>query len=224
MSDEKQNSKQLLPRIGSILLDLPWIEIIGEFWKITNKLMRGFASEGMYETLEYESTLELHNSKGTKATFKKRKKIRYLQDNIIAYHDHAWGDGRILLNYRTSRGKAVDRYRSGYKTYILISLREVKNRDDIDEFNIQWDIGDGFLTEDGYWSTDISQRTKHVKMSVIFPKARPPLQLLIEESNRKRTKMLGPDAKKRLPDGRWKVTWETDKPRLFEVYVLRWIW
>lgn len=224
MSNEKQNTKLLLPSIGTILLDLPWIEIIGELWKIGNKVMRGYASEGMYETLEYESTLELHTGKGTKATFKKRKKIRYLQDNIIAYHDYAWGDGKILLNYRTSRGKAVDRYRSGYKTYILISLREVKNRNDVDEFNIQWDIGDGFLTEDGYWSTDISQRTKQVKMSVIFPKTRPPMSLMIEESNRKRTKALGLEAKKRLPDGRWKVAWETDKPKLYEVYVLRWTW
>ena len=224
MPNANQNSKQLIPRIGTLLLDLPWIKIIGELWKISNKVMRGFAIEGMYETLEYESTLELHNSKGTKATFKKRKKIRYLQDNIIAYHDHAWGDGDILLNYRTTRGKQVDRYRSGYKTYILLSLREVKNRGDIDEFNIQWDIHNGFLTEDGYWSTDVSQRTKHIKVNIIFPKSRPPLRLVLEESNRKRTRELESESKKRLPDGRWRVTWETSKPRLYEVYVLRWIW
>jgi len=91
-----------------------------------------------------------------------------LQDNIIAYQDHAWGDGEILLNYRTNRGVPVDRYRSGYKTYVLLSLREVKNRGDIDEFNIQWNIRNGFLTEDGYWSTDVGQHTKHMKINVIF--------------------------------------------------------
>jgi hypothetical protein len=147
-----------------------------------------------------------------------------LQDGIIAFQDYAWGDGEILLNYSTSRGKAVDRYRAGYKTYILISLREVKNKGNIDEFNIQWNISNGFLTKDGYWSTDVSQRTKHIKMNIIFPKSRPPQQLMIEESNRKRTRDLGNETKKRLPDGRWRVTWETNKPRLYEVYVLRWIW
>ena len=43
--------------------------------------------------LEYESTLELLDPEGTRATFKKRKKLRYLQDNVIAYQDQALGDG-----------------------------------------------------------------------------------------------------------------------------------
>lgn len=169
------------------MLGIPWAEIVGEIWKISKKVIKGFANEGVYEVLDYESILEIHDKKGTKATFSKQKKIRYLQDNIIAYEEYGWGDGEILLNYRTSRGKAVDRYRSGFKTYILLSLREVKNRRDIDEFNIQWNIRKGFLTEDGYWATDVSQRTKHIKVNVIFPKTRPPLKLSVEESNRQRT-------------------------------------
>ena len=225
MPDEEQNSKATkLPGWAATLLDLPWIEIIGELWKIGKKAIQGMANEGIYETLEYESTLEILDRKGTKATFSKRKKIRYLQDSIIAYQDYGWGDGEILLNYHTSRGKAVDRYRSGYKTYILLSLREVKNKGDTDEFNIQWDIRHGFLTEDGYWSTDICHRTKNVKVNIVFPKTRPPLHLSIEESNRQRTRSLGPTAKKQLPDGRWRITWEMNKPKLYEIYVLRWIW
>jgi hypothetical protein len=87
----------------------------------------------LYEVLEYESTLELKDREGRKATFKKREKVRYLQDNVIAYQDQAWGDGEILLNYRCTPGAPVDRYRSGYKTTILISRREVKDKGDVDE-------------------------------------------------------------------------------------------
>jgi len=216
--------QSLTTKIVEVIFSLPWTEIFDKVKKKRLKSSIDASGDGIYETLEYESTLEIHNNQGTRATFKKRKKIRYLQDGIIAFQDYAWGDGEILLNYRTSRGKAVDRYRAGYKTYILISLREVKNKGDIDEFNIQWNLRNGFLTEDGYWSTDISQKTKHIKMNIIFPKIRPPLNLMIEESNRKRTRELGSGSKKRLPDGRWRVTWEMKKPRLYEVYVLRWIW
>lgn len=177
-----------------------------------------------YEILDYESTLEIHNPAGTRATFQKLIRVRYLQDNIIAFQDYAWGDGDILINYRTSRGKQVDRYRSGYKTYILISLRDVKNRGDMDEFDIQWDIRQGFLTKDGYWGADISQLTKHLKVNVIFPKSRPPLQIKLEENHRQQTHILGREAQKQLPDGRWLVTWETDNPTLYELYVIRWIW
>ena len=66
MSDEKQSSKLAdLPGWAIKLLDLPWIEILGELLKYGRKVVRGMANEGVYETLEYESTLEIHNRKGT---------------------------------------------------------------------------------------------------------------------------------------------------------------
>jgi hypothetical protein len=222
---KRGNSKFIqVEKLGTIFKDLQYISGLMELWKIGIKVIGKIKNEGIYKTLDYESNLEIHNETGTKATFSKRKKIRYLQDNIIAYQDYGWGDGEILLNYRTSRGKAVDRYRSGYKTYVLLSLREVKSRGDVDEFNIQWNIRNGFLTKDGYWATDISNRTKRIKVNVIFPNCRPPQQLSIEESNRKRTQILGPEVKTRLPDGRWRVSWENKKPKLYEIYVLRWVW
>jgi hypothetical protein len=213
-----------LPNWLTPMLDLSWVETLTNAWKLGKKIIRGYTNEGVYEVLDYESMLELHDPKGIKATFSKRKRVRYLQDNIIAFQDYGWGDGEILRNYRTSRGKAVDCYRSGFKTYILLSLREVKNRNDIDEFNIRWNIRRGFLTKDGYWGTDVSQSTKHIKINVIFPKSRPPSRLSLEESNRKRTIELDRNAQQQLPDGRWLVTWATDRPRLYELYVLRWIW
>jgi hypothetical protein len=206
------------------LQGLPWIQMVARAWQYGMEHLPGFSRQGVYEVLDYESTLELLNMDGTKAVFKKRKKIRYLQDEVIAYQDHAWGDGDILHNYRTSRGKPVDQYRYGYKTYILLSLREVQNRGDIDEFNIQWNIRHGFLKPDGYWATDVSQPMRQLKINVIFPKTRPPQQLSMEESNHRRTTSLDRNAQQRLPDGRWLVTWEMNNPRLHELYVLRWIW
>jgi hypothetical protein len=210
-----------LPGWMNLFSALPWQKVFEGVW---NSITRKLVPEGVYEELDYEATLEIHDPKGIRATFHKHKKVRYLQDNIIAFQDYAWGDGEILINYRTSKGKPVDRYRSGFKTYILLSLREVRNRGEIDEFNIQWNIRRGFLTQDGYWGADVSQPTKHIKMNIIFPKSRPPLQLTIEENHSQRSRILGNDALKQLPDGRWMVTWETSDPRLYELYVLRWMW
>jgi hypothetical protein len=103
-----------------------WFGIFTSLWKVGGQIFHNLANEGIYEVLDYESTLELLNRSGTKAIFKKCKRIRYLQNEVITYQDHAWGDGEILINYRTNRGKPVDWYRSGYKTYILLSLRDVK--------------------------------------------------------------------------------------------------
>jgi hypothetical protein len=49
----------------------------------------------------------------------------------------------------------VDRYRSGHKTTVLISRREVKDRGDVDKFNIEWGIRQGFLRRTGYWETHV---------------------------------------------------------------------
>lgn len=174
--------------------------------------------------LDYHSTLELLDASGKKAHFSKRKKVRYLQDGIIAYQDHAWGDGKILQNYKCSPGMAVDKYRAGYKTFVLISLREIKSKGDIDEFHIEWDIQDGFLKSDGFWATDITQRTKQISAEVIFPAKRKPYHVTLEESNRKRTTYLSKDGFTQLPDGRVKVGFKIKRPKLYEHYLLRWHW
>jgi hypothetical protein len=199
------------------------MDILIEVGKIGFEFVRGSASRGIFEVLEYESTLELHDPKGERASFRKRQKVRYLQDNIIAYQDQAWGDGKILLRYRCSPGNAVDRYRLGHKTHILISLREVKSKGDIDEFNIQWGIRNGFTRLEEQWETEISHITRILKISLVFPKDRHPKRVVLIESDQQKTFVLGA-ASRRLPDGRWQVVWEKKNPRLHERYILKWRW
>jgi hypothetical protein len=90
MPDEKRNDDQsLLDKLVAFLVRSPWQEVLGEAWKILRKVMQRRSFEGMYEVLEYEATLELKDRGGKRATFKKREKVRYLQDNVIAYQDQA---------------------------------------------------------------------------------------------------------------------------------------
>ncbi len=208
----------------AILLRLPWLEIVADLWKASKKVLRGWTDEGMYEVLEYESVLELKDKRGERAHFRKREKVKYLQNGIIAYQDQAWGDGEILRNYRCIPGTAVDRYRPGHKTYILVSLRNVKNRGDIDEFKIEWGIRKGFTRSTEQWETEISHRTRHLKIQVVFPKTRPPLSIALIESLRNRTRPLNKDAISQQPDGRWLLSWKISKPRLYERYILQWKW
>ena len=154
------------------LFALPWIEILAEIWKLLRQLWQGLADEGIYEVLEYESTLELLDKKGRSAKFQKRERVRYQQNNIIAYQDHAWGDGEILIDYRCTPGVVVDRYRPGQKTFLLISLRGAKRRGDIDEFHIEWELRDSFVRNEELWETEIRHRTKQIRIRIIFPNTR----------------------------------------------------
>jgi hypothetical protein len=85
MADEKRNDNHLpLDKLITVLWGLPWPEVVAVVWKIVRKVVQGRSYAGMYEVLEYEATLELKDRGGKKATFKKREKVRYLQDNIRA--------------------------------------------------------------------------------------------------------------------------------------------
>lgn len=220
----QQFSSSLIERIVSLLIRLPFLDIAKDIWKTMQKVLKGSSDEGMYEVLEYESTLELHDRDGEKATFSKRQKVRYLQNYIIAFEDQAWGDGKILINYQCTPGIPVDRYRIDYKTLIVISLREVKNKGDVDEFNIRWDMRNSFLKKSEQWATEIRRPIKHLDVAVVFPKERPPQKWTMFEKNSQRTISLGKNTRQQLPDGRWRVTWEKFKPRFHETYILKWEW
>ena len=219
----EQKNKSLFEQFIVAAFGWSWFEIAAEALKLARKLWRGLADEGMYDVLEYETTLELKERRGAKARFSKRQKVKYQQNNIIAYQDQAWGDGEILLNYRCSPGKEVDRYRPGKKTFILISLRETKQKGDTDEFYIEWEIKDGFMRSKEQWGTEISHRTKYLKNRIIFPKSRPPIQAwAIEQLSNKKFSLENDTTQ--LPDGRWLVQWETKRPRLHGSYVITWEW
>lgn len=203
---------------------LPWFEVAGEAIRIGRQMVSGLATEGTYEVLDYGIRLELKDPEGKHALVRKREKVKYLQNNIIAFQDQAWGDGKILQNYRCKPGVPVDKYRLGYKTHILISLRGVKNRGDVDEFNIQWGISRGFLSPTGFWGTDVDHRTALVRVEVAFPKSRPPVKASVLEKNLQRISPISIDQLIQLPDGRWQIAWEKTKPRRYEQYILRWEW
>ena len=222
--DGEKNQAPSLTTLTGNLLASPWLRIANNAWKLGRNLWRGLDHDGMYEVLEYESVLELMDRRGRLSTLRKRKRVRYLQNQIVAYQDYGWGDGEQFLDYQARPGVAVDRYKIGYKTFILLSLREIKNRGDIDEFITQWKIKNGFLKPDGFWETDISSRTKHLKISVLFPQSRPPQRVRLVEHNIGRMHVLGSDSVRQLPNGNWQATWEKKNPRLYEHYILRWDW
>jgi len=224
MEEQSKNQDSRFANALALALGLPWFELVGNIWKVGRKLMRGLSSEGIYEVLDYECRLELHDEVGQRATIQKLERVRYLQDYVTTYQDQAWGDGEIFLDYECSPGLPVDEYQLGHRTYKLISLRESKNRGDIDEFNIQWKMRDGFLKSTGFWGTAINHRTRNLTVKVAFPKGRPPVRVSVFETNLQRTRVLGLETRRELPDGRTAIVWTQPSPLLYEDYILRWEW
>ncbi len=222
-SDEETRKGSIITRIASILC-MDWFSVTLELYKGIRKLLKHSLPEGLYEVLEYDSVLELLDSKGEMALFKKRHKVKFLQDNVIAYQDYAWGDGDVQVDYKCSPGLVVDRYREGDRWNMLISLRETKSNGDIQEFHIERKIRNGFTKREEWWQIAMQHQTKWLKLSVIFPKRRRCQNAILIERNTNRSVRLGPTYFTDLTDGRQMLTWENKKPRRFEIYTFKWLW
>lgn len=178
----------------------------------------------MYEILEYEATLELTDTKGKNASFKKRQRVKFLQNNIIAFEDYAWGDGEILAEYQCSPGVVVDKYREGDRWNILISLRGTKSKGDIEEFHIERTEKNTFTQVEEWLQTEIRRRTHRLKMNIIFPRGRHCKRAILVQRRHNRGIALGSDHFRVLPDGRQLVTWESTNVYPYDIYTLKWQW
>ena len=145
----------------------------------------------LYTVLENEIELELVDTKGELALYRKRKHIRFQQNDVFAFLDTAWGDGDIFVDYQCSPGQSVDFYKEGYHHRVLISLRETKQRGDEEVFHIQRKIEDGFTEDKSYLQTDIRYPTAQLQVSILFPKKRHPKTIWLIEKNTKEYSSFG---------------------------------
>ena len=224
-STHKAKYEPALP-IRKFLAYLPqdWISLLFDLYRALRLFIRRGRHEGMYEILEFDSTLELVDPKGETAIFKRRQRVKFLQDNVIAFQDCAWGDGELFADYRCSPGIEVDRYQEGDRWNVLISLRETKSAGDVDDFYIERTVKNGFTQDEEWRQTEIRHRTRHLRLAVIFPKEGHCRRAVLIERNRNRTTVLDQGHVSDLPDGRQVLAWETRNPGRFEVYTIKWRW
>ncbi|MCC6457933.1 MAG: hypothetical protein IT328_23465 [Caldilineaceae bacterium] len=204
---------------------LAWIVQLIE---LVNALYRfGVSSHhtGMYEILEYDNTLELLDPHGKNALFHKHQRVKFLQDNIIAFQDYAWGEGtNIFATYSCKPGVVVDRYQEGDRWNILISLRGTKHRGEIEDFYIERKTINGFIKNEEWSQVEIRNPTQRLRMSIIFPKMRHCQRAQLVQRSRQRTKELGLEHLHDLADGRQILQWQATSIRQLEVYTIKWWW
>lgn len=185
---------------------------------------RSMRWQGTYKVLEYDTTLELYDRNGGTALATKRQSVEFLQDDVFAIQDQAWGDGEIFDEYRCYPGVAVDRHVESYRWKILISLRTTKNKGDKEQFFIERQIKNGFTTPIEHFQTQIDHPTTNLSITVIFPKSRMPKSIILIEQNTKFSHFLTENHRVNLSRGRVQYKWCIDRPRLFEAYIMRWEW
>lgn len=215
-------SSALLPSPFWSTLSLSNIKDVLDLYQLIRRWLPGSAD--MYEILDYESTLELCDTEGAVALFQKRQRVKFLQNNIIAFEDYVWGDGEVMAEYRCAPGVVADRYQEGDRWNILISLRETKHKGDVTEFHIERLERASFTKADEWQQTEIRRPTHRLQMNIIFPQARRCQRATLTRRRHNRVLVLGPEHFHDLPDGRQLLTWETTRVYLYDIFTLRWHW
>jgi hypothetical protein len=220
--DDKLSPPSFLHRLLKHL-SLDWVSLALD---LIHQLRHILCSKptGPYENLDYEVTLELLDTTGKTAVFRKRQRVKFLQDNMIAFEDFAWGDGEILSNYKVVPGFVVDKYLEGDRWNILISLRGSKSSGDIEEFHMERTEKNTYLKAEEWLQTEIRQRTHHLRMNVILPNKRRCQRTVLVQRKSNQAIVLGAEHIRSLPDGRQLLSWETNHVQAYNVYTLKWLW
>jgi hypothetical protein len=220
--DPRQASLGFLTPLLSPLLQ-KWPLLFSLAYKLYTYLTQA-RNLGMYQILDYDTTLELVDKRGQTAIVYKRQKVRFLQDNILVFQDYAWGEGEIFADYKCAPGVEVDRYQAGDRWHILISLRESKSKGDIEDFYIERTVKHGFTQAEEWFQVEIRHRTDHLRLAVLFPRKRHCRRALVWQRRTNRTLILGQERFVALPDGRQLVFWEAPMVAPLDVFTLRWQW
>ena len=170
-----ENPVNQLIRLAVAEVAANWKSFVPRFFRFLRQLTKRKRSNALYEILDYDVTLDLTDPTGAQAIFKRKQKVRFLQDHVIAYQDEAWGDGEVVAGYKCSPGAPVDMFRQGNRNLILISLRETKNRGDVLEFSIERTVKNGFTNEEEWLEVETRYPTKHLRVQIVFP-SRPAMQ------------------------------------------------
>jgi len=200
------------------------IPILSDLYSWGKSQIQRMRKPGMYEVMDYQSTLEILDPRGMVAKFNKTEKVRFLQDNVIAIQDQLWGVNKRIFDYKCTPGVPVDFYTSGHKTLVIISLREIQSKGDGLDLNMQWYLKGDRIGKKGIWETYVNQYTRKIKLNILFPEERPPIRVWIKEGNRKKVIEIEKNTITKLPDKQWQLTWEKKNPILYETYSMKWEW
>src|SRR5689334_20818707 len=74
------------------------------------QLWREHRFYGTYKVEAHHATLELMDHHGSTAVYTKRQLVTFLQNDVFAIQDQAWGDGDIFASYQCSPGVIADKY------------------------------------------------------------------------------------------------------------------
>jgi hypothetical protein len=202
------------------------LELLGVALDIAEGLKTLFGhlqrTTAVYEVVSYHATLELQDTYGQSAIYKKKELVRVLKDNCSSVWDDAWGDGQPFVSHRVQPGRIVKRVQVGARYRSLIALPTAKHKGELLPLEVRRRIRNGFRQSDQWWlEVAVNHPVHQLSLGVIFPGIRAvrEAQVLAQRSEN----MVSLPVQTR-PDGRQEVLYQASDVPIGECLTLQWRW
>ncbi len=180
---------------------------------------------GSYEVLDEEITWDLVRIDGSEVVQEKSLDVCFLQSNVLVWVDYAWGDGEIMAEYTCSPGRLVEKKRVADRTWLIILLERVRNRGDRATLETRRTVRGGFERANEWASFQIVEKTRHLKLSIVFPKDRPCQRAYrSSQAGQRQDKEIDVSDPQYNSDGRQVLVVDEKHPKVGQLVTISWDW
>ncbi len=202
------------------------VQLLGWLGPIARKYVdqlaaRLWVAADAYEVEDYSVSLDLLDTRGKRARYEVRERVRFLRDGVASFYHYGWGTGRTFAAYRVHPGHVAKREKLGSRYRSLIVLPRPQNRGSHLTLEIRRAIRDGFVGRPNWLEVEARPKMRGIHLSVTLPhgtkfKATKMLMRTGDAPNRAKVSV--------TPEGQYQVKAHVARPPLGELYTLQWDW
>jgi hypothetical protein len=197
------------------------LPVLAKLLRLTRTAKQSLLAPALsYENELLDVTLDLQNRHGSRATVMCRQRVRFLVKDARVVASPIWGEGDQLAGYEANGASRLGEQNDGSKRVQLLAIRDSHGRNHRATFVVNRQVHNGFTSPNEYFESAVQRPTKRLRLTVLFPKSRPPTETYLVSSTNEAT----PRPRLRLRDGRPRLTWCFQSPKPDAIYSLRWSW
>ena len=175
----------------------------------------------LYEVKDYQARLEVLDTKGKRAIYTKRERIRFLRNHVTAFYDYGWGTGNAFASHRVHPGRIAERQKVGSRHRSLVVLPKPYQAGEQMSFTVRRLWKNVLKGHQGYLEMELYHPTRRAGISVILPRTRPAVSAWLADARRQSSIHVRPTT---MSDGRQKLQWSTTGVQVGDRYTLEWVW
>lgn len=177
---------------------------------------------GSYEVISNRTTLHVLDSQGLKAIYEKKKRVRFLRDQVTSFYDYGWGEGDTFASHRVHPGRIVECRQIGARYRSLVVLPAPRNNDDVMMFEVRRLIRNGLTGKTSWLEAELHEETHQLDMCVNLPASRKVRSARLVRH--REAAELPIVARLALKGKQQQLRARVIKPRIGDLYTLEWEW